>query len=154
MEVRKKLFIEPYSYFHKIFCTLQIILKLRVKSHFHAIYLYKYKGFVILQVVRKVVWDTSQYVMQCFPHGINPMNIPTVTGFVILQVIRKVVWDTSQYVMQCFPHGINPMNIPTVTSSFFVSKCQAFILGKIMLLTGDFRIYRLKALHNYICSKC
>lgn len=120
MEVRKKLFIEPYSFFfHKIFCTLQIILKLRVKSHFQAIYLYKYKGFVILQVI-----------------------------------LRRVVWDTSQYVMQCFPHGINRMNIPTVTSSFFVSKCQAFILRKIMLLMGDFRIYCLKALHNYICSKC
>lgn len=120
MEERKKLFIEPYSFFfHKIFCTLQIILKLRVKSHFHAIYLYKYKGFVILQVI-----------------------------------LRRVVWDTSQYVMQCFPRGINRMNIPTVTSSFFVSKCQAFVLRKIMLLMGDFRIYRLKALHNYICSKC
>lgn len=81
MEVRKKLFIEPYSFFfHKIFCTFQIILKLRVKSHFHAIYLYKYKGFVILQVIRRVVWDTSQYVMQCFPHGINRMNITTVTS--------------------------------------------------------------------------
>ena len=120
MEVRKKLFIEPCSlFFHKIFCTLQIIFKLRVKSHFHAIYLYKYKGFVILQVI-----------------------------------LRRVVWDTSQYVMQCFPHGINRMNIPTVTSSFFVSKCQAFILRKIMLLIGDFGIYRLTALHNYICSKC
>lgn len=106
MEKRKKLFIEPYSFFfHKIFCTLQIILKLRVKSHFHAIYLYKYKGFVILQVI-----------------------------------LRRVVWDTSQYVMQCFPRGINRMNIPTVTSSFFVSKCQAFVLRKIMLLMGDFRI--------------
>lgn len=120
MEERKKLFIEPYSFFfHKIFCTLQIILKLRVKSHFHAIYLYKYKGFVILQVI-----------------------------------LRRVVWDTSQYVMQCFPRGINRMNIPTVTSSFFVSKCQAFVLRKIMLLMGDFRIYHLKSLHNYICSKC
>lgn len=120
MEERKKLFIEPYSFFfHKIFCTLQIILKLRVKSHFHAIYLYKYKDFVILQVI-----------------------------------LRRVVWDTSQYVMQCFAHGINRMNIPTVTSSFFVSKCQAFVLRKIMLLMGDLRIYRLKALHNYICSKC
>lgn len=120
MEERKKLFIEPYSFFfHKIFCTLQIILKLRVKSHFHAIYLYKYKDFVILQVI-----------------------------------LRRVVWDTSQYVMQCFPRGINRMNIPTVTSSFFVSKCQAFVLRKIMLLMGDFRIYHLKSLHNYICSKC
>lgn len=121
MEVRKKLFIEPYSFFfHKIFCTLQIILKLRVKSHFHAIYLYKYIRFRHL----------TSHIKE--------------SGMGYKSVCYAMLSPWYQY----------RMNIPTVTSSFFVSKCQAFVLRKIMLLMGDFRIYHLKALHNYICSKC